>query len=257
MINDNDIFAACRSSLLQPTVNCNIINQWISQSVPIQHSSIRYNDDLIWLMTWQHWLWLWLLPLQVVKLHAKWALQVLMKIFQNHEAANLLKAFLPRDMVASKTVPSTCLAEALDCLKILAHGPESIEDDGFANALQSISSILQRQTLISYHRPLFRVTSMTHYKKFVHLCHERALEKEKLKASAETAKAVDRMVERLQNHGESLNQLLRSGKLSFQTVTSSIEEGWSDWLTTDYWLLTPDSYSWLSSSSDQRYEATT
>lgn len=151
-----------------------------------------------------------------------------MKIFQNPEASNLLKAFLPRDMVASKTVPSTCLAEALDCLKILAHGPESHEDEGFANALQSISSILQRQTLISYHRPLFRVTTMTHFKKFVHHCHERALEKEKLKASAETAKVVNRLVEKLQHHSDSLNKLLSAGSLSFQTVTSSIEDGWSD-----------------------------
>lgn len=43
-IPNNDMiimFAVCRSSLLQPTVNCNIINQ--SQSSSIH----RYNDDLV------------------------------------------------------------------------------------------------------------------------------------------------------------------------------------------------------------------
>ncbi len=146
-----------------------------------------------------------------------------MKVFQSSDASNLLKAFVPQEMVASHAVASTCLANALDCLKILAHGPESNQDD-FAHALQSISSILQDSTLVAYHRPLFRLTTMTHYKKFVHACHQRVLDQEKQKLSAENAKVVVSLVEKLEHHGASLNKLLSSGSLSFQHVPCSVEE---------------------------------
>ena len=105
---------------------------------------------------------------QVLRLQSKWVLQIVLRILshnQTYEAAiAAMKAFLPLILDRfGDIVLSSDLAVALDTLHELVHTTQSNMKPSLPEVLEKATERLTAKTLQSYHKPITRVGSMTHF----------------------------------------------------------------------------------------------
>ena len=113
---------------------------------------------------------------QVLKLQSKWVLQIVLRILsqnQSYEAAiAAMKAFLPLDLKIGDIVLSIDLAVALETLHDLVHTTQSNMKANLPEVLEKATQHLTTKTLQSYHKPITRVGSMTHFKRLLKEGHQ-------------------------------------------------------------------------------------
>ena len=117
---------------------------------------------------------------QVSKLQGKWILQTLLRIFATQTpsyevAVTALRTFVPPTMTSSdirKAVLSPDIANALAIWQVLAHAGAGSNMSELADILADASEELTKASLQSFHRPVTRLSNMTHFKRLLKDCHQ-------------------------------------------------------------------------------------
>lgn len=158
-----------------------------------------------------------------MKLHCKWVLSAVMKIFQSPKVEMIneyLQAFLPLSMLGQceQVIPSKLVANAMETLCSLAHsGPD------FASSLSTVSDVFGDKTLVQYHKPLFRLPSMTQYKRYLQLCHEKNLDAQKNLDAEGRSKALTEMIEKVNTNMDLFKKIAES-EVTFRAITVHLED---------------------------------
>ena len=112
----------------------------------------------------------------MLRLQSKWILQILLRILsqnQSYEAAiAAMKAFLPSKVHLKEAVLSIDLALALDTLHELVHTTQTDMNVTLPEVLEKATQTLTAKSLQSYHKPITRVASMTHFKRLLNDGHK-------------------------------------------------------------------------------------
>lgn len=158
-----------------------------------------------------------------MKLHCEWVLSAVMKIFQSPKVEMIneyLQAFLPLSMLGQceQAIPSKLVANAMETLCSLAHsGPD------FASSLSTVSDVFGDKTLVQYHKPLFRLPSMTQYKRYLQLCHEKNLDAQKNLDAEGRSKALTEMIEKVNTNMDLFKKIAES-EVTFRAITVHLED---------------------------------
>ena len=139
---------------------------------------------------------------QVLRLQSKWVLQIVLRILshnQTYEAAiAAMKAFLPLTLDRfGDIVLSSDLAVALDTLHELVHTTQSNMKPSLPEVLEKATERLTAKTLQSYHKPITRVGSMTHFKRLLKEGHQLIVNVKLDKDADEKAELVKERLEKV------------------------------------------------------------
>ena len=166
------------------------------------------------------------LAAQVLKMQSKWILQTLLRILGSptfDAAVTSLQAFLPKSMVHfEEAVLSPSLAAALKVWHGLVHSLKGDRVADLENILQTASAVVISKTIQVYHKPITRVSSMTHYKRILKECHE-LLVKEKLdKEATQKANELQGLIDRLSPMD---SELAEASGFCFDKVEVALKDG--------------------------------
>ena len=163
-----------------------------------------------------------------MKVQAKWILQTLMRIFlatKYDVVIASLQAFLPLSMTHFQAaVLSPALASALTIWHALAHSlQQGQKTDNLEDILQSASEVLHSKVLLQYHRPYTRLSSMTHYKRFLQDCHQLVVDEKLDREAVDKAKQLQEVIVQVSDH-ESKLKSEEACKFNFDNVLAMLKD---------------------------------
>eukprot|EP00435_Cladocopium_sp_Y103_P053640 s14_g17.t1 len=141
-------------------------------------------------------------PSQVLKMQSKLVLQTLLRILGSSTtfdaATTGLKAFLPQSMVNfEEAVLSPSLAAALRVWHSLVHSLSGKMVANLEDVLQTASSVVTSKTLQVYHKPITRISGMTHFKRILNDCHQLVVAEKLDQEAIQKANDLKGLVDRL------------------------------------------------------------
>eukprot|EP00434_Breviolum_minutum_P008509 symbB.v1.2.007507.t1/scaffold444.1/size204903/7 len=165
-----------------------------------------------------------LLLSRVLKLQSKWILQVLVRLCSSQksdEAISALKAFIPLEFqeAISQSVLSTSLAKALEIWYVLIHVSSPSASPKLQETLESVLpdavSHLTDRTLVSYHRPLSRLSTLTHFKQLLHIGHQAIVGLKLDREASQKATQLQTLLDQIANDAKPLTLESTEGKFVF------------------------------------------
>lgn len=161
---------------------------------------------------------------------------------KSDEAISALKAFIPLEFqeAISQSVLSTSLAKALEIWYVLIHVSSPSASPKLQETLESVLpdavSHLTDRTLVSYHRPLSRLSTLTHFKQLLHIGHQAIVGLKLDREASQKATQLQTLLDQIANDAKPLTLESTEGKFVFGAVESYLQDcaGFRDQMYSDF-----------------------